>query len=88
MADLPVGWLVLGVDERTVARAVAAQFDALHPFAGAVDAEAVRRCHDAGLAVNVWTCDDPVRIAQLAGWGVEGIVTNVPDVALRAVGRG
>jgi glycerophosphoryl diester phosphodiesterase len=29
----------------------------------------------------VWTVDDPGRIAELATLGVDGIVTNVPDVA-------
>ncbi len=51
---------------------------ALHPWDPAVDAALVERAHAAGLKVNVWTVDDPVRIAQLAGFGVDGIVTNRP----------
>jgi glycerophosphoryl diester phosphodiesterase len=47
----------------------------------------VAAAHDTGLAVNAWTCDDPERIAWLAAAGVDGIVTNVPDVALAALGR-
>jgi glycerophosphoryl diester phosphodiesterase len=43
-------------------------------------------CHDNGLQVNVWTVDDPERMKVLADWGVDGIVTNVPDVALSALG--
>jgi glycerophosphoryl diester phosphodiesterase len=39
------------------------------------------------VAVNTWTCDDPDRIRWLAEVGVDGIVTNVPDVALTALGR-
>ena len=39
--------------------------------------------HHAGLAVGVWTCDDPERIAELVGWGADGVITNVPDVAAR-----
>jgi glycerophosphoryl diester phosphodiesterase len=34
------------------------------------------------VAVNVWTCDDAEAMARLAGWGVDGICTNVPDVAV------
>ena len=45
------------------------------------------RCHAAGLAVNVWTVDDPDRMVELVALGVDGIVTNVPDVALRVLGR-
>jgi glycerophosphoryl diester phosphodiesterase len=58
---------------------------ALHPFHLAVDAALVAATHEVGLAVNTWTVDDPQRIAQLAGWGVDAIITNRPDVALAAL---
>ena len=48
----------------------------------------VERAHDEELAVNAWTCNEPDRIRWLAGEaGVDGIVTDVPDVALEALGR-
>jgi glycerophosphoryl diester phosphodiesterase len=59
---------------------------ALHPFTATVTAELVNAAHGAGLAVNVWTVDDPERMVELAGLGVDGIVTNVPDVARAALG--
>ena len=49
-----------------------------HPFPLTVTADFVAAAH-AGLTVNIWTVDDPDRIAELAGLGVDGIVTNVPD---------
>lgn len=55
---------------------------AFHPWYTAVTPGLLEACHTAGIAVNVWTCDDPVRMAELIGWGVDGICTNVPDVAL------
>lgn len=61
--------------------------EAFHPFVLTVSPEVVRDAHDAGLRVNVWTVDDADLIRRLADWGVDGIVTNVPDVALRALGR-
>jgi glycerophosphoryl diester phosphodiesterase len=70
--------------ERTVDAVAAAGHVALHPFDATVDAPLLALCHDRGLAVNAWTVDDPGRIAELATLGVDGIVTNVPDVA-RAV---
>ena len=45
------------------------------------------RCHGAGLEVNTWTCDDPARMAELIEWGIDGICTNVPDVALDVIAR-
>jgi glycerophosphoryl diester phosphodiesterase len=60
---------------------------AVHPHHVFVDEDFVARAHAAGLAVNTWTCDDPDRIEWLAEVGVDAVVTNVPDVALAALGR-
>jgi glycerophosphoryl diester phosphodiesterase len=58
---------------------------AIHPHVATVDEAYVRLAHDHGLAVNVWTVDDPEQMRQLAGWGVDGIVTNVPAIAVAAL---
>ena len=54
----------------------------MHPWVQTLTRDAVRAAHGAGLAVNTWTCDDPARMRELIAWGVDGICTNVPDVAL------
>ncbi len=86
---IPTGYLVYAATEPVdaVNAAVAGGHAALHPWYGLVDVTLVERCHDAGLLINVWTVDEPERISQLAAWGVDGIVTNRPDVALAALGR-
>lgn len=84
---LRTAWLVDAVDDAVVSRMVAAGLTAVHPWVAHLEAEHVRRAHAAGLAVNTWTCDDPGRIGELLAWGVDGICTNVPDIAL-AVRRG
>jgi glycerophosphoryl diester phosphodiesterase len=58
---------------------------AVHPWFGAVTPELIESCHARGIQVNVWTCDDPERMVELTSWGVDGICTNVPDVALRVI---
>jgi glycerophosphoryl diester phosphodiesterase len=58
---------------------------ALHPYEAHVDRKLVEVAHAAGLVVNTWTVDDPVRIAELDALGVDGVVTNVPDVARTVV---
>jgi glycerophosphoryl diester phosphodiesterase len=60
---------------------------ALHPHHAYVNAALVDASHAAGVAVNTWTCDDPDRIRWLADAGVDAVITNVPDVALAALGR-
>lgn len=75
-------WLVSAFDDEVVRRVSAAGHAAVHPWVGSLDGAAVRRAHAAGLAVNTWTCDDPEQLRQLVAWGVDGVCTNVPDVAL------
>jgi len=48
-----------------------------------ITAAFVAQAHAAGLAVSVWTVDDPPRLQELAAYGVDAITTNRPDVALR-----
>jgi glycerophosphoryl diester phosphodiesterase len=46
----------------------------------------VRAVREQGLSIAVWTVDAPDEIVALADAGVDAIITNVPDVALRALG--
>lgn len=57
---------------------------ALHPWSHVVDRWYMRAAIEAGLEVNVWTVDRADRMRELISLGVDGICTNVPDVA-RAV---
>jgi glycerophosphoryl diester phosphodiesterase len=70
-----------------IEQVAAAGHVALHPHHLTVTPHLLGRCREAGLAVNTWTVDEPDRISALAALGVDGVVTNVPDVALRALGR-
>lgn len=81
--SVPTGFLtfVHPVGAPAVALAAERGHVAIHPHEGTVDADFVAHAHDAGLAVNVWTVDDPDRIRALAAAGVDGIITNVPGRA-------
>jgi glycerophosphoryl diester phosphodiesterase len=87
--EIPTAWLffeMASVDQ-VIERAVAHGLDAVNPYVGFVDHAFVEKANQAGLKVYAWTVDDPERIAELAEQGVDGIVTNVPDIALKALGR-
>jgi glycerophosphoryl diester phosphodiesterase len=90
--DLVTAWLVgiVGPDDgaQVIAEAVDHGHRAFHPHHALVTPALVERAHDEELAVNAWTCNEPDRIRWLAGEaGVDGIVTDVPDLALAALGR-
>jgi glycerophosphoryl diester phosphodiesterase len=60
----------------------------VHPEVSRVSRELIETFHAEGLAVNTWTCDDPSRMRELISWGIDGICTNVPDVALGVLRSG
>ena len=86
---LATGWLLGLVDNPhdLVQRAAERGHVAVHPHHVFVNEDFVRIAHDAGVAVNTWTCDEPERIRWLADLGVDAVITNTPDVALQALGR-
>jgi glycerophosphoryl diester phosphodiesterase len=45
----------------------------------------VELAHKSGIAVQVWTVDEPEDIRRLLGWGVDGIISDRPDVAVEVV---
>lgn len=87
--EVGVGWLLWNVDDPVdlVASAVEGGYGALHPHFTAVTPELVDRAHEAGVAINTWTCNDPETIAWLAEIGTDGIITDNPELALRTLGR-
>ncbi|MGH9133879.1 MAG: glycerophosphodiester phosphodiesterase [Ilumatobacteraceae bacterium] len=80
--EIPTAWLVAVVPGDAVAVLRERGHRALHPWVETLDRSSVDACHAEGIAVNTWTCDDPDRMRELIDWGIDGICTNVPDVAL------
>ena len=90
LPSVRTAWLTLGVRDEDAARTARdlarSGHIALHPWDRFLTRTCVDGFHAEGLQVNVWTVDDPARIVELASWGVDGIVTNVPDIARTALG--
>jgi glycerophosphoryl diester phosphodiesterase len=69
--ELPKGVAVAGIGVNVLRR---------HP-------EFVRRVHDAGRAVHVWTVNDPADIDLCLEAGVDAVITNRPAMVLAQLGR-
>jgi glycerophosphoryl diester phosphodiesterase len=52
-----------------------------------VDAAVVAHFHGLGIPVHVWTVDEEEEMRELLALGVDGIVTDRPDVLRRVMGR-
>lgn len=52
-----------------------------------VDAAFVAAAHAAGKHVHVWTVNDEAEMRRLLGLGVDGIITDRPDILQRVLGR-
>ena len=87
--ELATAWLVWtgtgGEPREWCARAAGAGLQAINPQDALVDDALVATAHRAGLAVNVWTVDDPDRIRTLARLRVDAVITNDPATALAAL---
>lgn len=54
-------------------------------YFGDLDPEKVREAHSLGLKVLVWTVNDPAAMARMIGYGVDGLITDRPDLARRVL---
>lgn len=77
--DLPRAWLTEDLPNDWLDRCRALGCVALDAKHTLVDESVVRAAHAAGLRVAVWTVNDPARAAQLAGWGVDCVITDAVD---------
>jgi glycerophosphoryl diester phosphodiesterase len=88
-AAISTAWLTPGgFDQRLALDSVVARgHAALHPHHVSVTPGLVDSAHQAGIAINTWTVDEPHRMRELAAAGVDAIITNQAEMA-KAVLRG
>jgi glycerophosphoryl diester phosphodiesterase len=68
----------------SVPRAVAAEGGGIWaPEHGDLTLDLVAEAHDLGLLVLPWTVNDTTTMRRLIGWGVDGLITDRPDLMQR-----
>ncbi len=91
LPEVPRGLLALDGWKGTWARSFGFMFgdyQALHPCIRDVNPQQVQRAHRLKRRVHVWTANAVEDIVRLRDWGVDGIFTDDPQTAVRALGRG
>lgn len=84
LPDLPTALVVEDEGElgQALQEAARAGHEALHPDWRLVDRALVKRARALELQVRVWTVNDADEVRRLAKLGIDGLITDVPDVAL------
>ncbi|PSL39571.1 glycerophosphoryl diester phosphodiesterase [Labedella gwakjiensis] len=86
-ALLPARLGLAGIVGRILRGVPCVQVPERHRGIAVVTRRSVRAFHSAGIEVHVWTVNDPRDMRRLLALGVDGIVTDRCDVALRTIGR-
>ena len=60
-------------------------YQAIHPGITNVTPKMIDRAHQRGQCVYVWTVNTVEDIARLSAWGVDGIITDDPQLAVKAL---
>ncbi|NUW33976.1 glycerophosphodiester phosphodiesterase [Nonomuraea sp. SMC257] len=77
--DVPVG--ILGTPSVGRLAELARFADQINPSYRDITSDYVRRVHARGMRVLTWTVDDPAVMRRMLGHGVDGVITDRPDVA-------
>lgn len=79
---IPIGILSKGSVIEAIALGKKLKALAIHPSREITTRDNVKLSHEAGLKVNVWTVNDLKSIQRMKDFGVDGIISDFPDLLL------
>lgn len=88
MPEVAIGFLYspdMPIDTPALMRQLNLPYEALHPYHEMIDAAYMEQAKRDGHRVNVWTVNDPARTLELRDFGVDAVITDKPDVMLKAL---
>ncbi len=65
----------------SVPRAIKAEGESWSAHHVALTRELIEEAHALGVSVTPWTVNDPADMDRLIGWGIDGMITDRPDLA-------
>jgi glycerophosphoryl diester phosphodiesterase len=85
--NISTGLLVVsdGLFTSQVSRVSKVKADAIHEFGKFVFKGEIKKSHNYDIQQNTWTINDPHRMSELIDNGVDGLITDRPDLALRVL---
>lgn len=86
--DVPVGLLFSLKPTLAEISAAATWAEQVNPALGPIDEATVQAVHAEGLEIHVWTVNSGADMRRAINWGVDGIITNYPQVLRDIVRRG
>jgi glycerophosphoryl diester phosphodiesterase len=90
LPEVPAGLLALGGPLGAWARSFGfafGKYDALHPNLKDTTHEQVQRVHRLKKRIHVWTVNSEKDMRRMFGWGVDGIITDDPQLAVKVRGE-
>jgi glycerophosphoryl diester phosphodiesterase len=86
--DVPVGLLYGNRPSEVDIAAAATWAQQVNPALGAIDQTTVEQVHAHGMEAHVWTVNAGTDMRRAINWGVDGIITNYPQVLRDILRRG
>lgn len=84
LPQVPAG--LLGAPTTAQLPGLATWADQINPHHSAVTSDYVAAVHAQGMTMNTWTVDDPALMRRVIDLGVDGVITNQPDVLDEVLG--
>lgn len=91
MPEVPIGFLYsndMPIDTQALMKQLDLKHEARHPHHEMIDTAYMEWVKREGYRVNTWTVNDPARAVVLRDLGVDAIITDKPDVILKALRGG
>jgi len=85
MPDVPIGYLYESNEQPFPEVVRELSHEARHPQHTMIDAAYMEWARKNGYRVNTWTVNNPARTVELRNLGVDGIITDKPDMILEAL---